>query len=165
MTPTSLDELRSPNRNNRPMGAVPRVIILHATAGRSDAADVRWCCNSESKVSYHTIIGRDGTAYHIVPPNARAWHAGVSEWQGVKDVNGVSLGLAFSNKHDKAEMLTAAQIATGQDLVRKWCERYPIEEVTTHAAVAPNRKHDPLDCPNFYAPDWTAILDAVRGNP
>lgn len=154
--------LRSPNFNNRGK-SVPRVVVLHASAGKSDKGDVTWLADKKSGVSYHTLIGRDGTVYAMVKPEYRAWHCGASEWNGIKDVNAVALGVSFCNKHDHTEPLTAAQIAAGRTVVEAWCKRYPIEDVTTHAAIAPGRKFDPLHVPNFYLADWQEILDTARG--
>jgi len=149
----------SPNFNARKQA--PRIICVHATAGKSDEGDVTWCCNPASKVSYHAIIGRDGTHYSLVATKHRAWHAGVSEWQGVTDVNGISLGLAFANRHDGTEALTANQIHTARAVVKMWLRQYPkIETIVTHAEIAPDRKTDPNHIPNWYRPDWT--LDAFR---
>lgn len=148
----------SPNFNLRK--SAPRVIVLHATAGKSDAGDVSWLQSPKSKVSYHACIGRDGTLYTLVEPKHRAWHAGVSEWNGVPDVNGVSLGLAWCNRHDGTESLTALQIQTAIGQIRTWLAQYPkLEAIVTHRDIAPSRKTDPHDIPNFYAPDWT--LDAI----
>lgn len=143
----------SPNQNGR--RSPIRLILLHASAGKSDAGDVSWIQSPKSQVSYHVLIGRDGERYTFVPESRRAWHAGKSAWQDITDVNGASLGLAFANRHDGTEMLTAAQIAEAQAVIREWLKRYPtIEAIVTHKDVAPGRKTDPELCPNFYRPDW-----------
>ena len=149
----------SPNFNNRKQA--PRIIVLHATAGKTDAGDVSWVQSPKSKVSYHAIIGRDGSLYTLVEPKHRAWHAGVSAWKGVTDVNGISLGLAWANRHDGTEPLTAAQIQTAKAVIQMWLKQYPkLEAIVTHKDIAPGRKTDPELCPNFFKPDWT--IDAAR---
>src|SRR5690606_39685224 len=77
----------SPNHGPRPAGVAPSLIVVHGTAGRTDAGDVDWCTQPESQVSYHYIVGRDGTLYALVPEDRRAWHAGRSEWEGRQNVN------------------------------------------------------------------------------
>jgi N-acetyl-anhydromuramyl-L-alanine amidase AmpD len=152
--PTGLSH-PSPNQSARPKGVRPELIVLHATAGRSDAGDVAWCRNPAAKVSYHAIVGRDGTLYTLVPTFRKAWHAGVSEWQGRKDCNAFSLGLAFSNRHDGTEMLTASQIQTARACVDIWLAQYPgIRAMVTHGEIAPGRKDDPHRIPNFFRDDW-----------
>lgn len=154
---------RSPHHNARPANVPPSLIVLHCDAGKSDLGTLRWLCDPASKVSYHVLIGRDGVAYQVVDPERRAWHAGVSEWQGRKNVNDFSLGLCFANRHDHTEMLTGQQIAVGKAIVQAWGQRYPIAAVTTHAAIAPGRKTDPLHAPNFHLPDFEEALRAANG--
>jgi N-acetylmuramoyl-L-alanine amidase len=113
-----------------------------------------------SKVSYHFLLGRSGQLYSLVDPKHRAWHAGVAEWNGIKDVNAVSLGVSFANKHDGVEALTPIQIAVMLGAVEGWARVFPtLEAVTTHHAIAPTRKRDPLDSPGF---DLAAYEEAFR---
>ena len=94
----------------------------------------------------------------MVDAKRRAWHAGVAEWKGQKDVNAVSLGLSFSNRHDQTEMLTASQIATAKDVIREWKRRIPtLTDVVTHAMIAPERKMDPNHCPNYFHADFADL--------
>lgn len=148
-------EHRSPNHKPRQSGVKPTLIVVHASAGKSDAGDLSWMEKRESGVSYHYLVGRDGTVYELVDPKEQAWHAGQSEWKGRKYCNAYSIGVAWSNRHDGAEPLTAAQLRSMRDLIDWLVERYPsVTEVVTHAMVSPGRKTDPDKCPNFYAPDW-----------
>lgn len=144
----------SPNRNARPAGVVPRLVVLHADAGASDAGTVSWVRAPRSKVSYHALVGRDGRVYTFVDYAERAWHAGKSSWQGVTDCNDFAIGLAFGNRHDGTEPLTPKQIAVMQALVQTVRQAYPGIEVTTHAAIAPGRKTDPNECPGFDLADY-----------
>lgn len=157
------DELgwRSPHHNRRPVP--PTLIVLHACAGASDLSTLRWLVHPDSKVSYHGYIGRDGTFYQVVDPERRAWHAGKSEWQGVPNVNDFSLGLCFANRHDDTEMLTGAQISVAKGVIQAWAKDFPIEAVTTHAAIAPGRKFDPLHAPNFWLPEFEEALREANG--
>lgn len=134
------------------------MIVLHGTAGRDESADVFWCTQPESKVSYHLIVGRKGKVYVLVPFERRAWHAGVSEWKGRHNVNNFSLGFAFANRNDGIERLTTEQIAVMKALVQGVRERLPAVEVVTHTMVAPGRKHDPERAPNFALADYTGAL-------
>lgn len=149
---------RSPNHSARPAGVVPSVVVLHATAGRDESSDVFWCCQPESKVSYHCIVGRTGKVYVLVPFDRRAWHAGVSEWNKRHNVNSFSLGFAFANRHDGIERLTTEQIAAMKGLVQGVRDRTPNIEVVTHGMIAPGRKDDPSRIPNFSLADYTGAL-------
>ena len=145
----------SPHHNARPKGSVIRCIVLHADAGNSDAGTLAWCADPASKVSYHILVGRNGKVYTLVHENRRAWHAGKGAWGGSTDVNSISVGVAFANKHDSLEPLTPLQLAVMPDVVRGLRERHPtIEAVVTHADVAPGRKRDPLDAPGFRIEDY-----------
>lgn len=144
----------SPHHNARPLGVIPTLIVLHADAGKSDAGTLAWLQNPTSEVSYHALVGRDAAVHTCVDWMRRAWHAGKSVWQGVSDVNDFAIGLAFCNRHDGAEPLTADQIRVMQGLVQYLRQKWPHIEVTTHAAIAPGRKTDPLHCPGFRLEDY-----------
>lgn len=143
----------SPNHNDR-KGKPVQVIVLHADASPTEKGCVSWIQSSQSKVSYHCLVGRQGEVYRFVPFDRRAWHSGKSEWQGEKDVNGVSVGLCFSNRNNAKEPLTKAQILAMQDLILEVRTRYGNLPVTTHAAVAPGRKNDPELVPGFRLEDY-----------
>jgi len=136
----------SPNFNKRP--APVDCIVLHADAASNAQASVSWIKAKESKVSYHALVDRDGTVYRFVEPSQRAWHAGVSAFEGNPDVNNFSLGLAFANRCDGEEPYTAFQYASGAEVVLEWMALYPaitLSRITTHEAIAlpVGRKHDP----------------------
>lgn len=140
----------SPNHNARPHGEIS-LIVLHADASPSEDATISWLVSPVSKVSYHTLIGRNGDVYEIVAPERRAWHAGVSEWEGRPNVNDFSLGLCFANKQNDVELFTEAQYSSGAQILAEWMAKYPrlsmynAPHLTTHAACARplGRKHDP----------------------
>ena len=143
-----------PRIPNRPI----RLIVLHADAAPSEAGTLAWFADPQSKVSYHILIGRDGTAYRVVADNRTAWHAGVSKHplcQNPKSVNTESLGLSFANRQDGHEPITDAQAATAKAIIAAWRAAYPsIEAVTPHAKVSPGRKVDPETAPNFRLADF-----------
>lgn len=147
-------ERLSPNHNARSHPI--RCIVLHNDASPKESATLSWCASPKSQVSYHVLIGRDGTCYRIVPDTRRAWACGVSAWRGVTDVNGVSLSLAFSNRNDGKEPLTDAQMVAAKQVIAAWRATWQIEDVTTHKIVARpvGRKHDPEAAPNFRREDF-----------
>lgn len=150
---------QSPNHSSRPGDARPRLIVLHATGPGTTRNVLDWLTIPQSKVSYHGLIAPDGTYYSVVSPERAAWHAGVSEWNGYshnRSVNGISLGLAFVNPNNGQVPLTPQQIAIAKGVIQYWRQNYPIEAVTTHAAVAlpKGRKTDPEHIPNFRLEDY-----------
>ena len=146
-----MPRIDSPNHSARPQGVSPRVIVLHATGPGTIKSVLEWMAIPASKVSYHGLIAPDGAYYQVVPDDRTAWHAGVSEWNGVQNINGISLGLSFVNPNNGQIPLTPQQIAIAKGVIQYWRQKYPIEAVTTHAAVARpvGRKTDPEGVPNF----------------
>jgi N-acetylmuramoyl-L-alanine amidase len=143
----------SPNHNVRGNKEV-RVIVLHADASPNEKGCLSWIQSSESKVSYHALIGRDGAVYTCVPYDRRAWHAGKAVWNGEKDVNGISIGVSFSNRNDGKEPLTEKQKAACKELLKSIRAKYGNLPVTTHAKVSPGRKNDPELVPGFKLEDY-----------
>jgi hypothetical protein len=61
------------------------IAVLHETVGSAQSAINLFRTphpRDEDQVSYHTLIGRDGTIYYIVPPEKRAYGAGNSIFNG-----------------------------------------------------------------------------------
>lgn len=152
-----MPKTESPNHSARPHDVKPRIIILHATGPGSTRGILEWLTTPASKVSYHGLIAPDGTYYNVVSPERVAWHAGVSEWNGITAVNSISLGLSFVNPNNGEIPLTPQQISVAKGVIKYWRQQYPtIEAVTTHAAVARpvGRKTDPEHVPNFVLSDF-----------
>lgn len=123
-------------------------IVLHADASPTVASSLSWLQAPVSKVSYHYLLGRRGEIYQLVTDERRAWHAGVSEFGGKKDVNSFSIGVSFGNRCDGREPYPSAQIEAGVQLCRELIRRHPaitVARIVTHEACAlpPGRKHDP----------------------
>jgi hypothetical protein len=58
-----------------------RIAVLHETVG-SIASTLSTFANPQSQVSYHSLVDLDGTIYHIVPWDKRAFGAGNSVFNG-----------------------------------------------------------------------------------
>lgn len=138
----------TPHESGR-AGRPIRLIVLHADASPRESSTIHWLQHRDAGVSYHVLIHRDGTSTRFVDDSRNAWHAGRSRWKDVEGVNRVSLGLAFSNKHDGKEALTAEQLETARAWIGHWRAIHPIEDVVTHSMVSPRRKFDPERAPNF----------------
>jgi N-acetylmuramoyl-L-alanine amidase len=140
----SVVRVYTPNKSDRPPGASITAVVLHADAGRTDKGTVAWIGKAESKVSYHYLVGRDGTVYQFVDDYKKAWHAGLSTFDGIPFCNDYSIGVSFANDQ-RTEAFTPAQLAAGVKLVGDLCRKYaiPLHRITTHAIVSPGRKHDP----------------------
>src|SRR5688572_23440724 len=138
---------QSPNCNARPVGVLPRLVVLHCDASASAAASVSWIMNPASQVSYHALIDRNGDITQFVPDEKRAWHAGKSAFFGIPDCNDYSIGISFSNKNDGIEPYDTRAIKSGVELVAATLKKWSLglDAITTHEMVARpmGRKTDP----------------------
>ncbi len=77
---------------------VPEAIVLHYTAGGSAKSTIEWLSeNDQEYVSAHIVVARNGAITQMVPFNFKAFHAGISEWQGRRDLNAWSIGIEIAN--------------------------------------------------------------------
>lgn len=141
----------SPNWNDRPINEDGQVIIdtvvLHYTGMQSaDAALVRMC-SKEAKVSAHYMVEEGGNAHELVSPDRRAWHAGVSMWQGRGNLNHTSIGIELVNPgHEFGyKPFPDAQIESLLHLLKYLKQTYdiPRHRFIGHSDIAPDRKQDP----------------------
>jgi N-acetylmuramoyl-L-alanine amidase len=138
--------LSAPSPNWSERKAPVDCIVLHATADTNGKASVEWCQNPASQVSYHCIIDRDGTLYNLVPAIRKAWHAGVSSFQGRGFCNDYAIGVSFANRNDGVEPYPETQLNVGAAVCAGYMKRFPaitLDRITTHAVVSPGRKSDP----------------------
>lgn len=133
----------SPNFGPRRNGLEPQFIVLHYTAMDSAEAALERLCNPEAEVSAHYLIGRDGTCWHLVEEEDRAWHAGAGSWKGVDDMNSRSIGIELDNRGK--EPFGEQQMVVLEVLIRNILRHYilPAEAVIAHSDLAPGRKVDP----------------------
>lgn len=132
----------------------PRFVILHATAGTSYAGARQ--AYVKRRVSAHYTVDVDGTVWRNVPEGRVAWHAGVSRWGEVEDLNRCALGVELVGPNTPDARYPPAQVAAAVGLVRDLCRRHavPWDRVLTHAMVSPGRKSDPAN--------FTAYFEVLR---
>jgi N-acetyl-anhydromuramyl-L-alanine amidase AmpD len=120
----------------------PTHIVLHHTSG-AYAGSVSWCSDPVSKVSYHCIIARNGKRTVLALPSQRTWHAGVSSWQGRKDVNSFSIGLAWEGDTYQTPLSEDALLSAVEYLLPILRENnIPLANILRHADISPGRKND-----------------------
>ena len=140
--------LNSPNysRNSRPKKSI-KFIIIHYTGMQSEIESINRLINKNSKVSCHYLINRKGTIIQMVKENKIAWHAGVSKWKNIKNLNKNSIGIELVNKGHffGYENYSNLQINSLIKLCSKLKKRYKIqkENFLGHSDIAPHRKIDP----------------------
>lgn len=153
--------IESPNQDARPEAEAPSLIVVHAIslppAEFGGDAIIRLFTNcldasahsyfaqiSTLQVSAHFLIRRDGELIQFVPCGRRAWHAGLSSWNGRQRCNDFSLGVELEGCDELP--FEPAQYRRLQELIRALCLAYPIEAVVGHSDIAPGRKTDPGPC-------------------
>jgi N-acetylmuramoyl-L-alanine amidase len=135
----------SPNHDARP--AAPDMLVLHYTGMQSGEAACERLCAPESKVSSHYLVHEDGRIQQLVPEARRAWHAGLSSWEGLTDINARSVGIEIVNPghefgyRDFPDVQIDAVIALCRDIVAR--HRIRADRVVAHSDIAPARKIDP----------------------
>lgn len=134
----------SPNYNDRAFA--PYMIVIHYTGRPSCREAIEgWLCNPEKQVSSHYVIDEDGNIYQLVDEDKRAWHAGVSEWEGERDINSASIGIELQNPGEEFgyRSFPEVQIQALLELLKNITKRIEIKFILGHEDVAPERKIDP----------------------
>lgn len=92
-------------------------------------------------VSAHFLIRRDGAIIQFVSTDKRAWHAGVSQFEGRERCNDFSIGIELegTDELDYAD----EQYDSLKSLTKALKARHPLRAVRGHEHIAPGRKTDP----------------------
>ena len=153
----------SPNVGERRNAARPVMLILHYTGMPSCEEAIRCLASPNSGVSCHYVIDEDGIITQMVPEATRAWHAGVSCWQGIEDINSSSIGIEIHNPGHEGGYpdFPNAQMAAVEALCLDIIDRHRIAPrcVLAHSDIAPRRKIDPGE--KF---DWARLALAGAGH-
>ncbi|MFT5693684.1 MAG: AmpD protein [Oceanicoccus sp.] len=172
-----LDNVRrvpSNNCNQRPVGAEISLLVLHnislpaGTFGNRCIEELFTNCldchahpdfsDLEGvEVSAHLLIDRLGEVTQFVPFNLRAWHAGLSHYQGCDNCNDFSIGIELEGVDDKP--YTTEQYRSLTDVSLRIMQLLPsitVDTIVGHCDISPGRKTDPG--PAF---DWKAYLHSL----
>jgi AmpD protein len=148
----------SPNFDARPPGAVIDLLVIHNISlppgqfetesiealftNRLDvAADPFFSALDGLRVSSHFVIDRKGEITQFVDCADRAWHAGVSEFEGRSRCNDFSIGVELIGSDfvafDPAQYVALAQLTAALR------QLHAIRAVRGHQHIATERKTDP----------------------
>ncbi|MBF2048623.1 MAG: N-acetylmuramoyl-L-alanine amidase [Elainella sp. C42_A2020_010] len=153
------------------------IIVLHETVGSARSAINYFQTphpRDEDQVSYHTLIGLDGTIYYLVPPDKRAFGAGNSVFIGANGAESVQTNPDFppsvnnfayhisletpadgDNNNSSHSGYTNAQYQSLAWLVAK--TGVPNDRITFHKTV--DRSGSRQDPRSFNAQAFLALLD------
>lgn len=148
----------SPNYDVRPEGMVADLLVIHNISlppgqfGTGCVQDLflnQLDCDAHPyfdqlrgvRVSSHFLILRTGELVQFVSCNDRAWHAGVSQFDGRERCNDFSVGVELEGTDDMA--FEQQQYQALHRLTLALSRRYPIMDVAGHEHIAPVRKTDP----------------------
>ena len=162
----------SPNFNARPPGTGISLLVIHNISlpagqfggthirdlflNRLDyAADPSFETLRGVQVSAHFLIQRDGSLQQFVSAGQRAWHAGLSSFEGRSGCNDFSIGVELEGSDDMP--FEDAQYRILTELTLALMAVYPLTHITGHQHIAPGRKTDPGPC--F---DWKFYRQMLR---
>ena len=165
----------SPNFNTRPVGTHISLLVIHSISLPPGEFGGPWIdalfhntldhtahpyfqTIAGMKVSSHLLIRRDGSVVQYVPFAQRAWHAGVSQFQGVTECNNYSIGIELEGCDEQG--YEAVQYRVLAAITKRLQKTYPAitaERIAGHCDIAPQRKTDPG--PHF---DWERYRRLIR---
>ena len=165
----------SPNCDRRPPGTSVNLLVIHnislppgqfggqaITQLFTNTLDTRthpyFSGLKGLRVSAHFLIRRSGETIQFVPCSRRAWHAGVSAWQGRAACNDFSIGIELEGTDSLP--FSDRQYAVLIRLTRVLRRAYPLRDLVGHSDIAPGRKTDPG--PAF---DWPRFLRGMESMP
>lgn len=164
----------SPNYNQRPENVSLNLIVIHFislppgqfggewidrlfTNTLPRDADPFFAEIAHLRVSSHVLIRRDGEIVQYVPFHERAWHAGMSCFQGRGACNDFSIGIELEGtEHDSFTDAQYEQLIALIQSLQQTYPKLPAAAITGHEHIAPGRKIDPG--PYF---DWQRLGQAL----
>lgn len=163
----------SANCNERPDGEISLLVIhnISLPPGQFGTAKVQeffttglradehpyFASIAAMRVSAHFLIERDGAISQFVSCLQRAWHAGVSRFEGRENCNDFSLGIELEGTDELP--FTEAQYQALIALSKQLLAAYPsltLQRICGHSDIAPGRKTDPG--PAF---DWQRLRQGL----
>jgi AmpD protein len=131
------------------------------------AADPYFAQLQSLRVSAHFLIRRDGQLLQFVSTWQRAWHAGVSSFDGREQCNDFSIGIELEGTDTLP--FCSEQYVTLCQLTQALRRAHPLRAVTGHQHIAPGRKTDPGPCFDWdlYQSQWASgfAVDAPKQSP
>ncbi|WP_017446058.1 1,6-anhydro-N-acetylmuramyl-L-alanine amidase AmpD [Gayadomonas joobiniege] len=170
----------SPHFNERPANTLIDLLVVHCIslpAGQFNTPHVndlflgQLNCQAhpsfvdlaDLRVSAHLVIWRDGLITQYVPFSKRAWHAGLSAFDGRSGCNDFSVGIELEGCDNLS--YTENQYHSLVKATAWLRQKYPnitSDKIVGHSDIAPGRKTDPG--PAFDWQKFKTLLEAENDN-
>ncbi len=151
----------SPFRDARPAGTAIDLLVLHNISlppGVFGTGDIQrlflgqldpgthpfFAGIAGARVSAHFLIERSGAVLQFVPTVERAWHAGLSSFEGRDACNDFSLGVELEGTDFTP--FADAQYEALLRLIGVLRAAHPLRAIRGHSDIARDRKTDPGPC-------------------
>ena len=168
-------KVESPNADKRPESEIINLLVIHNISLPPEQFGGPYIeqlfCNSlnplqhpyfeqihQLKVSSHLLIDRLGAIIQFVQFDKRAWHAGVSIFDGRERCNDFSIGIELEGADNIP--YTTPQYQTLTKVTKLLLNHYPAltpDRIVGHSDIAPGRKTDPG--PAF---DWDFYRESLN---
>ena len=124
-----------------------KFLVFHYTGMKTEKSALERLTDNNSKVSCHYFIKKNGSIINMVPDLYISWHAGISNWKKLKELNKFSIGIEIHNPGHQYgyKNFNKKQINSVKYLSLKLAKKYKIrrEHYLGHSDIAPDRKKDP----------------------
>ena len=124
-----------------------KYVVFHYTGMKSEKSALKKLSDNKSKVSCHYFIKKNGSIINLVPDLYVSWHAGISNWKKLKNLNKFSIGIEIHNAgHQfRYNSFNKKQINSIKYLSLKLAKKYNFkrEHYLGHSDIASDRKKDP----------------------
>ncbi len=140
-----INKFKSPNFNQRKSFNI-KFIVIHYTALKNESEAINFLCSEKNNVSCHFLISQGGKIFSLVNEKKRAWHAGLSFWDGDTDINSSSIGIELDFSYEfNNNKFSLKMIKSLKELIRYLKIKYNIKKnnILGHSDVSPYRKIDP----------------------
>jgi AmpD protein len=165
----------SPNHNDRPNNQPISLLVIHSISlppgqfggrfiddfflNQLDAGQHPYFKTIiDQKVSSHLLIKRDGQVVQFVSFQKRAWHAGLSCFDGEENCNDFSIGVELEGTDELPyENVQYHRLETIANSLMSAYPEITVDRMVGHSDIAPERKTDPG--PGF---DWDYFKQLVN---
>ena len=124
-----------------------KFLVFHYTGMKNEKSALERLSGKNSKVSCHYFIKKNGVIVNLVPDLYISWHAGISSWKRLKELNKYSIGIEIHNPGHQFgyKRFNKKQTNSIKKLSLKLAKKYNLKgkHFLGHSDISTNRKKDP----------------------